>query len=470
MRKIYWYFTSYVHKYGLLLIITLVGGILVFSVIVPSILSRIEKHSAKYIGIIGQYPLQRLPESITNQLSVGLTQINADDTIAPVLAERWTVEQDGTNYRFVLKENLDWQDGTPFSTENIQFYLPNVETIITPRDIVFKLPTAYERFPSVVATPLFKEGVITKWKLFRKPTLVGIGSEYKIVDYTKKNKSDNLSQLIVENKSERFVYRFYLTEKDAITAFQRGEIDQVQDLAKIWPIMKWNSVATIASLHPDQYSAVFFNHRNPLFTKNIRQALSYATTKTSPERRAISPINSLSWAYFPGSKTYDTDTERAIERLLEELPREKLAFSLVTTTLFESQATQIQSEWEALGKLAVDRCNQSSQVQDKTICPNLAITVSLRIANFPDTTNFDTILIGQESPPDPDQYELWHSNEPTNFSGYKNTRIDNLLEKGRQTSDRGERIQLYQEFQQFLTEDAAAIFLEHLTNYRIERM
>ena len=234
--------------------------------------------------------------------------------------------------------------------------------------------------------------------------------------------------------------------------------------------MKWNSVATIASLHPDQYSAVFFNHRNPLFTKNIRQALSYATTKTSPERRAISPINSLSWAYFPGSKTYDTDTERAIERLLEELPREKLAFSLVTTTLFESQATQIQSEWEALGKLAVDRCNQSSQVQDKTICPNLAITVSLRIANFPDTTNFDTILIGQESPPDPDQYELWHSNEPTNFSGYKNTRIDNLLEKGRQTSDRGERIQLYQEFQQFLTEDAAAIFLEHLTNYRIERM
>ncbi|HNQ16776.1 MAG TPA: hypothetical protein PKH60_01595, partial [Candidatus Woesebacteria bacterium] len=174
--------------------------------------------------------------------------------------------------------------------------------------------------------------------------------------------------------------------------------------------------------------------------------------------------------YYAGSKSYDTDIERAIERLLEELPREKLSFSLTTTTLFEEQATTIQSEWQNLGSLAVERCNQSSQVQDKSLCANLGIEVQLKIANFPDTSTFDTILIGQEAPPDPDQYELWHSNEPTNFSGYKNTRIDNLLEKGRQTNSRDERIQLYQEFQQFLTEDAAAIFLEHLTSYRIERL
>ncbi len=470
MRKIYWYLTSYVRKYGLLLLLTLIGGIVVFSVIVPSLLSKIEKQTINYIGIIGQFSLDRLPDSISSQLSVGLTQINADDTISPVLAERWTVEQEGTNYRFVLKDGLTWHDGTPFTTENIQFYLPNVETIITPRDIVFKLPAAYAPFPSVVATPLFKKSELQRWFFFRKPTIVGIGTNFSIVDYEKKNTSNYLSELIVESRSERYVYRFFLTEQDAITAFQRGKIDQVQDLAKIWPIMKWDSVATTASLHPDQYSAVFFNHRNPIFTKNIRQALAYATTKATPERRAVSPINSLSWAYYAGSKSYDTDIERAIERLLEELPREKLSFSLTTTTLFEEQATTIQSEWQNLGSLAVERCNQSSQVQDKSLCANLGIEVQLKIANFPDTSTFDTILIGQEAPPDPDQYELWHSNEPTNFSGYKNTRIDNLLEKGRQTNSRDERIQLYQEFQQFLTEDAAAIFLEHLTSYRIERL
>lgn len=470
MRKIYWYLTSYIRKYGLLLVLTLFVGTIFFSLLVPSILSRLEKRRSYYIGIIGQYSLDRLPENIANQLSVGLTKVNADDTVSPVLAERWTVEQDGTNYRFVLKDGINWQDGTAFTTDNIQFYLPNVETIITPRDIVFKLPAAYAPFPSVVATPLFKKSTLTKWFFFRKPTVVGIGTNYKIVDYVKKNKSNNLSQLVVESQSERFVYRFYLTEQDAITAFQRGEIDQVQDLATTWPIMKWESVATTASLHPDQYSAVFFNHRNSLFTKNIRQALAYATTKASPERRAISPINSLSWAYFPGAKTYDTDMERAIERLLEELPREKIEFSLTTTTLFENQATTIQSEWQALGVKAVERCETSSQVTDKSVCPNLAISVQLRIANFPDTTNFDTILIGQKAPPDPDQYEMWHSNEPTNFSGYKNTRIDSLLEKGRQTGSSDERLQLYQEFQQFLTEDAAAIFLEHLTSYQIERI
>lgn len=470
MRKIYWYLTSFVRKYGIILVVTIVGGAILFSVILPTLLHQFEKRSTRYVGVVGQFTLDRLPDFITKQLSVGLTTVNPDDTVSPVLAERWTAEQDGTSYRFVLKDGVTWQDGTPLTTDTIQLYLPDVETIITPRDIVFKLPAPYSPFPSVVSTPLFRDGQLTKWYFFKKPTLVGVGSDFKIADYTKKGQSSNLAELIVESKTERFVYRFYLTEEDVISAFKRGEVDQVKDLAKIWSIMQWDSVATTASLHPDQYSAIFFNFRNPLFTKNVRQALAYSINKPGSERRAVSPINSLSWAYYSGSKSYDYDLSRAIDRLLEEQPQQKIEFTLTTTTLFEDAATKIQTEWQEFGTKAVEACEQSSSIQDKSVCPNLAITVNLRIANFPDTTNFDTILIGQAAPPDPDQYELWHSNEPTNFSGYKNTRIDNLLEKGRQTSDKSERTQLYQEFQQFLTEDAAAIFLEHLTNYQIERI
>lgn len=470
MRKIYWYLSSYVRKYGLLLAITIICGIVIFSVVVPWATNRLEKRTTTYIGLVGQYSLQTLPDVVKKKISVGLTKVNADDTVSPTLAERWTVEQEGTTYRFVLKDDINWQDGTAFTTDTVQLFLPNVETIITPRDIVFKLPTAYAPFPSVVAQPLFREGQLTHAFFFHKPTLIGIGSEFQIVDYKTKNESNYLNQLTIEGKTERYIYRFYISEKDALTAFKRGEVDQIEDLATTWPEMQWKSVVTTAILHPDQYSAVFFNFRNPIFTKNIRQALSYSIEKPSTERRAISPISSLSWAYYSGSKGYEKDVNRAVERLLEELPREKISFSLTTTSLFEAQASKIQSEWQELGKTAVEQCNQSSQVQDKSLCPNLEIEVQLRITNFPDTSDFDTILIGQKAPDDPDQYELWHSNEPSNFPGYKNTRIDNLLEKGRQTYERSERTQYYQEFQQFLTEDAAAIFLEHLTSYRIERV
>ena len=66
----------------------------------------------------------------------------------------------------------------------------------------------------------------------------------------------------------------------------------------------------------DQYLAVFFNNSDPLFNKNIRQALSYAVTKPEEPLRAIGPINPNSWAYLEGGKDYEQDYDRAVERLL----------------------------------------------------------------------------------------------------------------------------------------------------------
>jgi peptide/nickel transport system substrate-binding protein len=79
------------------------------------------------------------------------------------------------------------------------------------------------------------------------------------------------------------------------------------------------------------------------------------------------------------------------------------------------------------------------------------------------------LLLGQEIPIDPDQYVMWHSSQATNFTNYKNTRIDSLLEKGRQTTEIAERRTIYQEFQQYLLEDPPAIFLKYLDNISIAR-
>jgi ABC-type transport system substrate-binding protein len=43
------------------------------------------------------------------------------------------------------------------------------------------------------------------------------------------------------------------------------------------------------------------------------------------------------------------------------------------------------------------------------------------------------------------------------------------LEKGRQTLDKKERTDIYQEFQQFFLEDTPAIFLRYLYSYDIKR-
>ncbi len=466
MRKWYWYTTAYIRKHGLVVVGSLIVALLIFSLSMQTLVAAVEKGNRRYIGLIGEFTLTTLPEEITHQISAGLTQLEADGSVTPLLAERWTVEQDGKTYRFLLKKDISWQDGKLLTTDDVRYQLKDVEPIITPNDLVFKLPEPYSPFPSIVAEPLLR--IVTKpyFYFFKRPMPVGIG-EYRVVDY--KRQGQKLTELTVDSDTDRTIYRFYLTEDDAVVAFKRGEVDELPDLAKKHDIMNWSTTQTTTTITTNQYLALFFNIRNPVFTKNVRQAFSYALRKPADDLRALGPINPTSWAYLQGGKTYDYDLDRAIERLLDELPGEPLNFELTTTTLFEQQAETIKTELEALGVAAFDHCQTDAAITDKARCEFAKITITVRISNFPDTNSFQLLLIGQESPTDPDQYANWHSDQSTNFSDYKNTRIDNLLEKGRTAKEQRERIEIYQEFQQFFLEDAPAVFLNHLESYSVQR-
>ncbi len=466
MRKFYWYLTAYIHKHGLVVVASVLGAIVLFSFLIPILVTNLEKNTRYYVGIVGEYTLETLPPVIKNQISVGLTSVEADGTVAPLLSDRWTIEHEGLTYRFVLKDDIFWQDGKRLEPSDIKYDLKDVETIITPNDIVYKLPGPFAPFPTIVSEPLLRPTTLVKYFFLKRPSYLGIG-EYHITDYTLRG--NRLTQLVIDGKTERYVYRFYLTEADAITAYKHGQVDILPDLAGVYDIMNWKNTLVEQKMQSDQYLAVFFNLRSPLFDKNVRQALNYALTKPGEAERAIGPINPQSWAYLEGGKGYEKDWNRGSERLLSEIPPQPLQLELVTTALFEKDAEAIKQEWESFGQKVYDDCLAKKDISDKTTCERVKIAVTVKITNFPDTSNFQVLLIGQQAPPDPDQYALWHSQQSTNFTGYKNTRIDNLLEKGRQTFDQKERKELYQEFQQFFLEDSPAVFLRHLRSYSIER-
>lgn len=465
MRKAYWYLTAYLKKHGTIVIISFITGVAFFWFLLPPFVEYLAVSERHYIGIIGDYSLSDLPPQVSEKLSIGLTRITEDGTPKAAAAERWTIDQEGTTVRFVLKKDLLWQDGTPLTPSDISYKLPQVETIVTPNDIVFKLPAPFAPFTTTVTKPLFKEGTIDGF-LKRKPTVIGLG-EFSIKKY--ESVGQRLKELIIEGNGKQFIYRFYLTEDAALTAFKLGEIDQLSGLAREFDVFNWSTVSMKKTLNTSQYLAVFFNVRNPLFTKNIRQALSYALEKPVSNERAIGPISRDSWGYLEGGKTYDQDWIRGSERILAEIPQQPLAIELTTTNLFVDDAEKIKKTWEAFGLQVYEDCKKNAAIKDKATCENTKISVTIRVNNFPDTTNFQALLTGQKTSADPDQYTLWHSSQPTNFTGYKNTRIDSLLEKGRQTYDLQERTEIYQEFQQFFLEDPPAIFIRYLWNFDIAR-
>jgi peptide/nickel transport system substrate-binding protein len=466
MRRFYWYLTAYAKKHGWILVGSLLGAITIFSLLIPFIVNRVTFKPKQYIGMIGSFTLNTLPEDIKNQLSVGLTQITETKEVQPYLAQRWVVEDDGKQYRFVLKKDVFWQDGKEVTPEDINYQFVDVETIATPNDIVFKLPDSFSPFPSVLAEPVFRQGTEKYLWFFSRPTLIGIG-QTRIVDYQRKG--NRLEELSIETPTEKLVYRFYLTETDLINAFKRGEVDIVPDLSEPGDLQTWPNVETTKQLQTNRYLAVFFNNSDPMITKNLRQALAYALETVKDGTQARGPIDPASWAYLEGGKSYDKDLNRAVERLIDDPPQQQLELNLTTTQTFEHEAEEIIKQWVELGKKAIEACQSSKDIKDKNTCAFLEIKVNLKVSSFPDTNDFQLLLIGQESPVDPDQYFLWHSDQPTNFTRYKNTRIDSLLEKARKTIDQEERKALYQEFQQFLLEDPPAIFLRHLYSYEVKR-
>lgn len=466
MRKLYWYLTTYAKKHGLIFLLSIVFAVIAFSFLVPSFISVLENKKTHYVGLIGDFNIDTLPNEVTSKLSAGLTQINENGSVEPLLAQRWSTEQDSKTYRFILKENIFFRDGRELTTQDIDYNFPNVETIITPNDIVFKLSDSFAPFTVAVSQPILRKEDESYKLILNRPTLIGVGP-YSLADYQKIG--NRISQVVLESREDKYIYKFYLTEFDAITAFKHGEVDELPGLSQSFNLNDWKTITIDKQIDFSKYLAVFFNLRDPKFTKNIRQALSYAIEKPVDETRALGPISPKSWAYLPALKSYDLDIERGIERMLDEPIQEKLDLQLTTTSTYQLQAEKIISQWEDFGQKAFESCQASDRVSDKTTCENMKISVNLKITNFPDTSSFELLLIGQESPADPDQYQLWHSGQSTNFSGYKNTRIDNLLEKGRQTTDFQERKEIYQEFQQFFLEDAPAIFLTHLDSFTITR-
>ena len=207
MRRLYWYLTAYARKHGWVLLVSLVGAILFFSLVIPLLVGAITLRSKEYIGLLGDYTLTTLPDSIKHQLSLGLTGVTEGKEVEPLLAARWVVEDEGKQYRFVLKKGLTWQDGKEVEPADIQDQFVDIETIATPNDVVFKLPEPFAPFPSVVTEPVFRQVNQRYLWFFSRPMLLGIGPN-RIVDYQRQG--NRLTGMTVEIPKTTLVFSFYL--------------------------------------------------------------------------------------------------------------------------------------------------------------------------------------------------------------------------------------------------------------------
>ncbi len=434
----YWIrlFTTFISRFKFLLFISLIGGLFAF-IGFKFLLPTFFKNNGETIGVVGRYHPDNLPTPILSQISSGLTVLNKSGEPTPGIAESWENKEQGKIWIFHLKDNLTWQDNSPLTSDTLSYSFEDVN-IETPDNttIIFTLKEPFSPFPTIVSRPAFKKGLLgTGDWVAKKITLNGGYVE---------------TLILKNNLGTKQTYKFFPTEEKAKTAFKLGVINRLEGIISPHPFDKWSTVTIQKTKDLHKFTTIFLNAEDEVFAKDnkkLRQALYYAIDKESfGEKRALSPISPLSWAYNPQVKKYSYDPQRAKE-LLSSYPEEyinNLDIKLTTTPALLEIAEKVAEFWEKIGV--------KTTVQVVSILPE----------------EYQAFLAIYNAPQDPDQYSTWHSSQTeTNISHLNNPRIDKLLEDGRLELNPKERKKIYLDFQRFLLEEASALFLYHPTTYTI---
>lgn len=439
-RKPFWIINSFFKKHRRLIgIVTVV--VILFLLASQNLISLLPKIKPQQkIGLVGQYTLANLPDSVQSVFSRSLINLNESGEIVAGLAENWEVLEDETLYRIYLPPEIFWSDNTLIKSRDITFDIPDV-TVSYPTDnvIAFKLKESFSPFLVTLTRPIIKNNQVTAGDYLIKKIRFS-GPYLKIINLT--------------GPTQNLTFRFYPSNEAAWQGFKLGEVNQLKNLISNPLTDDWQKKIKLQqSTNYHQYLAVIFNLSSPqLSNKSLRQALAYAIKEksASPDNRAFGPISPLSWAYNPNLKPYDYNPVQAKELYLKAVEEASLSgqleISLGTSQTFLSLAETIAKSWQEI----------------------LNIKTNVRIINSIEP-DFQAILVAQEIPPDPDQHALWHSTQPTNITHYSDLRVDKLLEDGRKISDPIKRKEIYLDFQRFLVEDSPAIFLQYPTIYTISR-
>lgn len=391
-------------------------------------------------GYWGAYTVEQIPDEVINQVSMGLVKIEPDGNILPAAAKKWEIK-DNKEYTFYLREDLKFHNGTKFTSKTVPFIFENVERVVVDDyTIKYILEDPYAPFLSSVSEPILLKD------------LSGLG-QYRIRNI--ELNAGFVRTLTLKNTKEpknKKVFTFYPNEHALKVAYTLGEVDSAENIFNVMlddrhDLSEWPKTSIEERLDEDIMVTVFFNTNDGILSdKRIRQALHYALPeKVDFGKRLYSPIKESS-IYFSKPPNYgiaDIELSKEILQAAGGVPKKKL--NIKVTKDLEKAAKSVQKSWEEIGvKSDIEIVNDLSQ-------------------------NFQVLIYEMKVPVDPDQYILWHSDQRNNIVGYKNLRIDKLLEDGRSVTDVDERREIYADFQKYLMDDLPASFFYNPKVYRLFR-
>lgn len=429
-----------------------------------------------------------------------LLRLDKDGNLKNDLAESYEISEDKLTYTLHIKKNAKWHDGEDLNADDViytvktiqddSYYSPLIANLrgvrvekVDDYTINFILKSAYSPFLNALTFGILPQHL---WEItgpsefpLSEFNYQPIGSGPYRLEHFKKDKNGKIVSIELLSDGSyygqkpyigKIVFKFYQSEDEAISAFNRKEVKAINYLSpsnmeKVVDIEGKN----IYRLSMPRYYAVFFNQTQSkvLADKNVRIALSYATDKNRLTQDVLlgegntinTPIPPQLMGYNPDTKTYNYDLENA-KKILEDNGwkdtngdgiREKgdlkLEFNLVSTN------------WQDIAYTAEILAEMWKEVGANV---EVMLTDNIQEDNLQDRS-YEAVLFGEILNYDPDPFAFWHSSQKKdpglNLALYDNAAADKILEEARKETNPEIRAQKYKEFQNIVAEDAPAIFL-----------
>lgn len=442
----------------------------------------------------------------------GLLALDENLSPVPELAASWAVEQNGAVYRFTLASGVRWHDGTPFTSADVKFTFEelllrfhgrarpsiraNLDSIDTPDDrtVVFRFKQPYAPFLrqlDVTEAPILPRHLYAGTDVEKNPVNmrpVGTGP-FRFVSFEQ-------GEINLVRNTEYFKPSLPLLDKvvmrvipDAgtrVLALENGEVDWIHEREGFGPdsarLRAAPDIRTLAGpWTPGGANCVMtvsFNLDRPLLQDvRVRRAMAHALNRQrffdsilfGQGAVATAPISSgIRWAHagdLPVPRFDPSEAERLLDasgwkrqggrhRVAESVPGVPVGTPLkIDFVLFPAFLQYGELLRQQLGVVGID---VELRPLDPTAFPGPV---------FRDR-NFDTNLIRYCHGTDPEigVRRLFDSREIgptpfTNAAGYRNTKVDALLESASRSLDQEQRARLYRELQDIVVNDLPYLWI-----------
>src|SRR3990170_2216084 len=402
--------------------------------------------------------------SVASLVINGLVKYDKDLSIIGDLAESWDISKDNLTITFHLRKGVKWTDGIEFTAGDLLF---GYKTIIDE-----KTPTAYsEDFKQVKKAEVLDKYTfrVTYEKPFA-PALSSWGNLVVLPKHLLEGKDITKSEL---GRHPIGMGPFKFTKwtpgqevvLEANPDYFKENFKKYKYAAPVYTYMGLN-----LCLKRDQKNGQCIE-KHPWFgDKRVRQAIAYAIDKQeivdgvlfglgSP---ATGPYVPHTWAYNANVKKYEHNPEKAKKLLTDAGWRDTDGDGILDKDGRPFEFTILTNQGNSV------RINTATIIQWRL--EQIGIKVKVRtlewstfINEFIDKRRFEAVILGWSLGLDPDQYDIWHSSKTKekefNFVSYKNSEVDELLEKGRRTFDIEKRKKMYHRIHEILAEELPYIFL-----------